>query len=122
MQSAIEQSHDENGIIWPKAITPFDFHIAVLDPKHEGLMSYANALTDSLNEKGYTVLIDDRNERPGFKFKDADLLGLPVRITLGQKGFESDEVEVVTRYNNEKSTCDLDSALSFCIEKYKECK
>ncbi len=122
MQSAIEQSHDENGIVWPKAITPFDFHIAVLDPKHEGLMNYASALTENLNKQGFSVLVDDRNERPGFKFKDADLLGLPVRITLGQKGFESGEVEVVTRFNNEKSTCDLDSALGFCLDKYKSCK
>lgn len=121
MQSAIEQSHDENGIIWPKAIAPFDFHMAVLDPKNEDLMTYANKLANSLNEKGYTILIDDRNERPGFKFKDADLLGLPVRITLGQKSFENGQVEVSTRFNNEKTATDLDTALNFCVSKYETC-
>ena len=122
MQSAIEQSHDTNGIIWPKSISPFDFHLAVLDPKNEDLMSYANNLVQSLNDKGFSVFIDDRNERPGVKFKDADLIGLPMRLTLGQKSFEQNQLEILTRYNNEKSTCDLDSALGFVLEKYSQCR
>lgn len=122
MQSAVEQSHDENGIIWPKAMAPFDFHIAVLDPKNEELVKFTAQLVDGLNESGYTVFIDDRNERPGVKFKDSELIGLPVRITLGQKSFEQNQVEVLTRYNNEKSSCSLDQALSYCIEKYKSCR
>ncbi len=122
MQSAVEQSHDDNGIIWPKSIAPFDVHLAVLDPKSEDLMAYAHKLVDGLNEKGLTVFVDDRNERPGVKFKDSDLIGLPLRLTLGQKSFEQGQLEILTRFDNQKSSCDLDSAVGFCLEKYKQCR
>ncbi len=122
MQSALEQSHDSDGIIWPKSIAPFDFHIAVLDPKNEQLMNYANHLTKGFAASGYDAFIDDRNERPGVKFKDSDLIGLPVRVTLGMKSFEKGNVEVLTRFNGEKSTCDLESAVEFSIKKYSFCR
>lgn len=122
MQSAIEQSHDENGIIWPKSITPFDIHISVLDPKNEDLMNYTSKLIQELNGQGLSVFVDDRNERPGVKFKDADLIGFPMRLTLGQKSFEQGQIEILTRYNNEKINSNLDSALNLVLEKYNQCR
>lgn len=97
IQAAIEQSHDADGIIWPRSIAPFDVHICLLDIKDTEAVSYVEKLTLHLNEFGFSVFIDDRDERPGIKFKDADLLGLPVRITVGKKGMDADQIEVTTR-------------------------
>lgn len=97
LQAAIEQNHDANGIIWPKEISPYQVHIAVLDPKDEKVMSTAQKLHDALTERGHEVLLDDRDERPGIKFKDADLLGFPVRVNIGKKGLDNNEVDFVIR-------------------------
>jgi prolyl-tRNA synthetase len=101
VQAAIEQSHDQDGIIWPKAITPFHVHICHLDPKDQAATDYVNQMAQSLAEQDIEVFIDDRDERPGVKFKDADLLGFPVRIVVGKKGFEADQIEVVNRKTKE---------------------
>lgn len=101
VQACIEQSHDQDGIIWPKAITPFHVHICHLDPKDEMATQYVDMITKELESKNIEVLIDDRDERPGFKFKDADLLGFPVRIVVGKKGLEGNQIEVVNRQNKE---------------------
>ncbi len=102
LQAAIEQNHDENGIIWPREIAPYHVHIAVLDPKDENVMSTAQKLHDALTEKGFDVLLDDRDERPGIKFKDADLLGMPLRVNIGKKGLENNEVDLVVRKTREQ--------------------
>lgn len=101
VQACIEQSHDADGIIWPLSIAPFAVHICCLDPKDEKVMAQCQSWHDELQAKGFDVLMDDRDERPGFKFKDADLLGMPVRIVLGKKGLEAGEAEVVIRRNKE---------------------
>ncbi|MBC7420538.1 MAG: proline--tRNA ligase [Bdellovibrio sp.] len=101
VQACIEQSHDQDGIIWPKAIAPFHVHICLLDPKDANLSAYVEKIDQSLSEKRYDVFVDDRDERPGFKFKDADLLGFPVRVVVGKKGFEANEIEVVNRKTKE---------------------
>jgi len=97
VQAAIEQSHDQDGIIWAKEITPFHVHICALDIKDANLNSYIDELTDLFIKQNIEVFIDDRDERPGIKFKDADLLGFPVRIVVGKKGFEAGQIEVVDR-------------------------
>lgn len=97
VQAAIEQSHDADGIIWPKSIAPFSVHMCVLDPKDAGVMETATRIYNECLMKGFDVLMDDRDERPGFKFKDADLLGMPVRLVLGKKGLDNGEIEVVER-------------------------
>ncbi len=97
IQAAIEQSHDADGIIWPKAITPFDVHICLLDIKDQTAVDYVTTLTTGLEKQGLKVFIDDRDERPGVKFKDADLLGFPVRVVVGKKGMDADQIEVVER-------------------------
>jgi prolyl-tRNA synthetase len=101
VQACIEQSHDQDGIIWPKAITPFHVHICLLDPKDETASNYVDVLTKEIEARNFEVLVDDRDERPGFKFKDADLLGFPVRIVVGKKGLEGNQIEVVNRKNKE---------------------
>lgn len=101
VQACIEQSHDQDGIIWPKAITPYHVHICHLDPKDETATSYVDVLTKEIESRNWEVLIDDRDERPGFKFKDADLLGFPVRIVVGKKGLEGNQIEVVNRKTKE---------------------
>lgn len=102
VQAAIEQSHDQDGIIWSKEIAPYQVHICLLDIKDEALVSYVTELSLSLARQDIDVFIDDRDERPGVKFKDADLLGFPVRIVVGKKGFDAAQLEVVNRLN--KST------------------
>lgn len=97
VQACIEQSHDADGIIWPKALAPYHVHMCVLDPANAEIMAFAEKLYTDLWARGIEVLMDDRDERPGVKFKDADLLGMPLRIVLGKRGFENNEIEVVER-------------------------
>lgn len=101
VQACIEQNHDKDGIIWPAAIAPFDVHICLLDVKDPKSLEVCEKLEKELNAKGYDVFIDDRDERPGVKFKDADLLGMPTRIVIGKKGLDNNEVEVVNRRTKE---------------------
>ena len=101
VQAAIEQSHDADGIIWPAAISPFQVHICHLDPKDAELTSYVEKMKLSLEEEKIEVFLDDRDERPGIKFKDADLLGFPVRVVVGRKGFDAGQIEVVIRKTKE---------------------
>lgn len=97
VQASIEQSHDADGIIWPVSIAPFHVHICSLDPSDAAISAAVLKLEKDLEAQGFEVLVDDREERPGIKFKDADLLGMPVRIVVGKKGLEKNEIEVVTR-------------------------
>jgi len=83
--AAVEQSHDENGIIWPKTIAPFDVVVTITNVKDEKLREVGEKLYTDLQHAGLDVLLDDRDERAGVKFKDADLIGIPYRITVGKK-------------------------------------
>jgi prolyl-tRNA synthetase len=83
--AAVEQSHDENGIIWPQTLAPFDVVVTVTNVKDEKLREAGEKLYKDLQHAGLEVLLDDRDERAGVKFKDADLIGIPYRITLGKK-------------------------------------
>ncbi|MCA1605402.1 MAG: proline--tRNA ligase, partial [Acidobacteria bacterium] len=83
--AAIEQHHDADGIIWPKSIAPFDVVVTVTNMKDEHLREKAEKLYKDLQRAGLEVLLDDRDERAGVKFKDADLIGIPYRVTIGKK-------------------------------------
>jgi prolyl-tRNA synthetase len=83
--AAIEQNHDENGIIWPKSISPFDCIVTVTNLKDAALRETGEKVYKDLQRAGLDVLLDDRDERAGVKFKDADLIGIPYRITIGKK-------------------------------------
>lgn len=111
VQACIEQNHDQDGIIWPKAIAPFQVHICLLDPKDGKSQTVVQQMETQLEANGYDVFIDDRDERPGVKFKDADLLGMPVRIVIGKKGLDNNEVEVVDRRTKAIDKVSPDSAL-----------
>ncbi|MBE9520629.1 MAG: proline--tRNA ligase [Proteobacteria bacterium] len=102
--AAIEQNHDENGIIFPLPLAPFQVIILNLDPKNEKINDAADALYSGLQEDGIEVLLDDRDERPGIKFKDADLIGIPLRVTIGKRFAQDGEIEIRTRRDGETTS------------------
>jgi len=97
----IEQSHDENGIIFPVSISPFEVTILPLEIHEATVRKVAENLYQHLNDLGLSVFFDDRDERPGFKLKDADLLGIPVRATVSLRTLKSDSVEIKLRSNQD---------------------
>lgn len=97
LQAIVEQSNDENGIIWPAAVAPYQVGLLVLDPDNPDVVAKADALAEALEANGVDVFIDDRSERPGVKFKDADLIGFPIRVVAGAKGFAKGGFEVRRR-------------------------
>jgi prolyl-tRNA synthetase len=110
MQAIIEQSHDADGIVWPWSVAPFQVLICLLDPKVEEAMGVAKKLAAAAEAAGADVLIDDREERPGVKFKDADLIGIPLRITIGGKGLKEGIVELKWRTQKEVAKLPLADA------------
>jgi len=110
MQAVIEQSHDKDGIVWPWAVAPFQVLICLLDPQLEEAMELAKAIGVAAELAGGDVLIDDRAERPGVKFKDADLVGIPLRITIGGRGLKEGVVEVKWRHQSEVSQVAIEGA------------
>jgi len=99
--ACIEQNHDEDGIIWPMSIAPFQVIITPVNIKDENLSSTAEELYNSLTADGVEVILDDRDERAGVKFKDADLTGIPIRITVGARSLAEGKVEVRFRKSGE---------------------
>jgi prolyl-tRNA synthetase len=97
VQAVIEQNHDKDGIIWPASVAPYMVHIALLDPDDANARQIADKLYDDLYTHGIDALMDDRPERPGVKFKDADLLGLPLRVNIGARGLAAGELELIER-------------------------
>jgi prolyl-tRNA synthetase len=95
--SAIEQGNDANGIIWPLAIAPYQILIVPVNVKDVRSMDTAEEMHTALEEKGFEVLMDDRDERAGVKFKDADLIGIPWRIVIGEKNLAEGMVEIKER-------------------------
>ncbi|MBF0749232.1 proline--tRNA ligase [Mammaliicoccus lentus] len=106
LSAVIEQHHDDNGIIWPKAISPYDLHLIAINPKQEAQKELSDQIYEQLRET-FDVLYDDRKERAGVKFNDADLIGLPVRIMVGKKASEG-IVEVKRRDNTESQEVHVD--------------
>jgi len=97
MAAAVEQHHDDDGIVWPLALAPFEIEIVSLNPADEAARRVADDLYDVLLKEGQDVFYDDRDERPGVKFKDADLLGFPIRVNVGGRALKEGKVELVTR-------------------------
>ena len=104
LQAVIEQSHDANGIIWPASVAPYQVVIENLDPDKEDVTKIADELEAALETRGIDVIVDDRSERPGVKFKDADLIGFPVRVVVGAKGLANGGVEVKLRSEDKSQT------------------
>jgi prolyl-tRNA synthetase len=116
----VEQSHDADGLVWPRSIAPFDVHLCVLDPDDATVKEYSEKLYADLARAGYECFMDDRNERPGVKFKDADLLGLPVRVNIGGKGLASGQLEVIVRKGKAKEAVASDAVLGRVTALLKE--
>lgn len=120
LQAAIEQCHDENGIVWPITLAPFPVQIVAMDPKDEDASAVVEKLEADLNAAGIDVLIDDRDERPGVKFKDADLVGMPIRLTIGKRGLGNGIVEMKLRTEADREDLPLADAASLVIAKVAE--
>ncbi len=113
--AAIEQNNDKDGIIWPKNIAPFDIEIIPLNVKDNKTMNLSENLYNSLKIKKFDILIDDRDERPGVKFKDADLIGIPLQIIIGEKNLKNNQIEVKIRRTKESILIPLENAVESII-------
>ena len=115
MAAAVEQNNDEHGIKFPINIAPFTVAICLLNTNDENSVMIASKIYDELNQKGIDTLLDDRDERPGIKFNDLDLLGIPIRITLGKKLSEN-KVEFKLRKETESIDLDLNDVVNHIKE------
>ena len=107
--ATIEQCHDENGIVWPAAVAPFDAHVVALNyARSDAIRDAAARVSAALEEAGFDVLLDDRDERPGVKFADADLIGIPHRIVVGERNLKSAQVEYRRRADTDSVLIDID--------------
>jgi prolyl-tRNA synthetase len=120
VQAAIEQCSDADGIAWPVPLAPFEVHICLLDPTDARSMEITNDLEAKLEAQGLSVIVDDRDERPGIKFKDADLIGMPLRIVVGKKGIEKNEIEIAVRATKEKLAKPISETVQFVASWVKE--
>jgi prolyl-tRNA synthetase len=119
LSAAIEQHHDEHGIVWPKEITPFDVHMMTLGKQSDEVDAAAEALYQELKAAGFDVLYDDRSESPGVKFNDADLIGLPVRLVVSAKTLKENAVEMKLRSEQDRSMPSRDSIVDIVREALK---
>ena len=118
MAAVIEQHHDEKGLIWPITVAPYEVLIVPVNDKDEWLVDQAEQIYRSLGKQGVEVLIDDRKERPGVKFNDADLLGFPIRVTMGKKCRETGNAEIKLRASGQV----LEVPVEQVVEKVLELK
>lgn len=116
MAAAIEQNNDENGIIWPKAIAPFEVVVVPVNGKNAQQLELAEKVYKELKAAGVDALLDDRKDRAGVKFKDADLIGYPIRITVGPKTVEEDVLELKVRRTGETVTVSVGEAAGKTVE------
>jgi len=117
--AAIEQNHDKDGIIWPTPIAPYEVALLSLQGDDPALKAVCDKLYADLEAAGIEVLYDDRDERPGSKFKDADLIGIPLRVALGKKGLAEGVVEVKARRSPEVQKVKIDDAVAFVTERVR---
>jgi prolyl-tRNA synthetase len=113
--SAIEQNHDKDGIIWPVPLAPFEAMVLTLQHDDPAVVATANKLYEELTAAGIDVLHDDRDERPGVKFKDADLIGIPFRLAIGKKGVAEGVVELKRRNGTEVRKLKIDEAVKIVV-------
>ena len=116
MAAAVEQNFDENGIVWPKEIAPFEVIVIPVNVKKREVLDVAEEIYSKLREEGIDVIIDDRNARPGFKFKDADLIGIPYQVIVG-KGAPEGIVEVKERRSGERVEVKVEDVVNYLKEK-----
>ncbi|MDH3808203.1 MAG: proline--tRNA ligase [Desulfuromonadales bacterium] len=117
--AAIEQNHDENGIIWPMPLAPFQVIVTMLNPNDEEVLAAGEKLYQDLLAEGVEVLLDDRDERPGSKFKDADLLGIPLRVNVGARGLKEQSFELQERRAGERVMLPIEGAAQKVAEQVR---
>jgi prolyl-tRNA synthetase len=115
--AAVEVNHDEKGIVWPVSIAPYEVVITVVKVDDEATMTTADTIYAELGDAGIDVIIDDRNERPGVKFNDAELIGIPYRVTVGPRGLAEGIVEISERRSGESESVPVAEATALVVEK-----
>ncbi|MBL8757210.1 MAG: proline--tRNA ligase, partial [Phycisphaerae bacterium] len=121
MAASVEQNHDKDGIIWPLPIAPYHVVITLMKPTDPGQQAACEAITRALSEAGVDVLIDDREERPGVKFKDADLVGVPLKVVIGDKALAAGAVEFKHRRSAEAATLvKVGEVAAWCAEAVRQ--
>ena len=116
LAAVVEANHDENGICWPMNIAPYEVCVTVVKPKDVACHEAGERLYQDLSQAGLDVILDDRDERPGVKFKDAELIGFPYRVTIGPKGLEQGVFELVRRSDGEKTELKIEHAVETIVE------
>jgi len=120
LAAAIEQNHDDQGIIWPVSIAPFEVIVVPLQMNDASVVAAGEALYDTLRARGVDVLLDDRDSRAGVKFKDADLLGIPYRVTIGSRGVTSGHFEVKHRRESKAVDVPIDDVADLLVRRIGE--
>jgi len=116
MAAVAETHHDENGLVWPMSIAPYEVVLTVVKVDHEESMGCAERLYDELRAAGVDVLLDDRDGRPGVKFADAELIGIPLRVTIGPRGLENSIVELTARTDGERHDVPVDDVVARLVD------
>jgi prolyl-tRNA synthetase len=115
MAAMVEQSHDGGGIVWPKALAPFEVVVILANADDEAIRAEAERIYAALGERGLEAVLDDRPERAGVKFADADLIGYPIQVVVGKRGFERGEAEFKVRATGERSAAPLGDAVDTAV-------
>jgi len=116
MAAVAETHHDENGLVWPMGIAPYEVVLTVVKVDHEESMGCAERLYSELRAAGVDVLLDDRDGRPGVKFADAELIGIPLRVTIGPRGLENSIVELTARSDGERHDVPIDDVVARLVD------
>ena len=116
MATVAETHHDEHGLVWPMSIAPYEVVLTVVKVDHEESMAVAERLYDELRTAGVDVLLDDRDSRPGVKFADAELVGIPLRVTIGPRGLDGGQLEVTDRAGREKIDVSIDDVVARVVD------
>jgi prolyl-tRNA synthetase len=116
MAAVVESSHDDKGIVWPVSVAPFEVVVTVLRVDDPATLSAAQDIYTSLRASGVDVILDDRAERPGVKFADSELVGIPFRVTIGPRGVENGSVEFTRRSGLETVDIGLESVVATAVE------
>ena len=122
LAAIVEQHNDENGIIWPVSVAPYEVSVIPLDPKKEDCAKATDRLVQELLDAGLDVVVDDRDERPGFKFADNDLMGFPYQIVIGKRGLKNSTFELKDRATGEREDISIDEAATIVAAHVREAK
>lgn len=122
LAAIVEQHNDENGIIWPVSVAPYEVSVIPLDPKKEDCAKATDRLVQELLDAGLDVVVDDRDERPGFKFADNDLMGFPYQVVIGKRGLKNGTFELKDRATGEREDISIDEAAAIVAARVREAK